>query len=433
MGSPNIPLPTVKTRSLSCPNCGGTIQIRGFAHSLTAVCQNCLSVLDTSTPEVSIIQQIEAKLRRTPKVPLGSRGKLEGTTYEVIGFQTRGISVEGVLYEWDEYVIFNPYKGFLYITEYQGHWNIVRPVRALPQYQEGSKPKVIHDGRTYKHFQNATARTEFVLGEFPWRLKVGEEIKSDDYTSPPYVLSAETTADEVTWSLGEYVGGDLIWRTFQLKDKPPSPVGTYVNQPNPNAGKPSGAFRLLMLFLAGLLVLTAFFLVTARRENVFNERHHFAPADLGEKSFVTPIFELKGRTSNVVVETKTDAMNNWISLGYALINADTGTALNFAREISFYSDGSDTEGNRNDSTTIPSVPPGRYYLLVDPEGDAKLGSIEYDIIVRRDVPNVAFFLLAAFALLIPPLVIVWRTYHFEQVRWRESDYSSGSSSSGDDD
>ena len=431
---PSTPNPTVKARSLSCPNCGGTVEIRGFAHSLTAVCQNCLSVLDASTPEVSVIQKINAKLRRTPKIPLGTRGKIEGTSYEVIGFQTRGITVEGELYEWDEYVLFNPYHGFLYITEYRGHWNLVHPLPSLPQVKEGTRPTAVHENRTYKHFQSATANTLFVLGEFPWRVRVGEEVKAADYTSPPYLLSAEITGNEVSWSQGRYIDGSWVWQSFGVPGQPPPPQGIYVNQPNPNAGRPGGAFKLLLLFLGAMLALALFFMVTSRREKVFESSYQFWAAAPGEKSFVTPIFELKGRTSNVVVETRTDAMNNWMGVGYALINSDTGVAYNFGREISYYYDGSDKEGSQNDSVTVPSVPSGRYYLLVDPEGDTNSAQINYSILVRRDVPNFAFFLIGAVVLLIPPIAILWKTNRFEYSRWQESDYSTGSSAgSGDDD
>ena len=430
--SPTVPTPVVKAQSLSCPNCGGTIQLRGFAHSLTAVCESCLTVLDTTTSPLSILHKAKTKERRTPKIPLGSRGKFGGTTHEVIGFQTRAITVDGAVYEWDEYVLFNPYKGFLYLTEYQGHWNLVYPVRSLPDFRAGTKPKAIYKGETYTHFQHAVARTEFVLGEFPWRVKVGEEVTTDDYTNPPKLLSSETTANEVTWSRGEYLSGDSIWQTFNLKDKPPAPTGIYVNQPNPNIGRPTEAWRLFVVFLACLFVLGFAFLFISRRERVLNERHHFYPAQ--PQAFVTSEFELKGRTSNVVVETKTDARNNWMFVGYALINAATGNAYNFGREISYYVDGSDTEGSRSDSATIPAVPPGRYYLLVDPEGDPKNQPIEFDIVVRRDVPSALLFALGALLLAIPPIAVAWKSYRFEYQRWQESDYSGGSSSSsGDDD
>ncbi len=65
------------------------MQIRGFAHTLTVTCPHCGSVLDTSTPEVEILQKFQGKSHIQPKIPLGSRGKFGDTMYEVIGFQVR--------------------------------------------------------------------------------------------------------------------------------------------------------------------------------------------------------------------------------------------------------------------------------------------------------------------------------------------------------
>src|SRR5260370_22740616 len=81
--------PIVKAKSLSCPNCGGPVAIRGFAHTLSVVCPQCLTVLDATTPEVAILQRFEGKLRMQPAIPLGTRGNINSTAFEVIGFQYR--------------------------------------------------------------------------------------------------------------------------------------------------------------------------------------------------------------------------------------------------------------------------------------------------------------------------------------------------------
>ena len=111
-----------------CPNCGGPIELRGFGHALTAVCPQCLSVLDATSPDLKVLQQIQDKMRVNPKIPLGTRGSMAGAKWEVIGFQTRWAEGDS----WDEYLLFNPYKGFRYLTEYSGHWNYVTPMEALP-------------------------------------------------------------------------------------------------------------------------------------------------------------------------------------------------------------------------------------------------------------------------------------------------------------
>jgi hypothetical protein len=426
MSSPPSP---VRVKALFCPNCGGSVQLRGFANTLTVVCQHCTAVLDATTPLLRVLQEAQSReARATPLIPLGSRGKIYGASYEVIGFQRREASGEGWSDAWCEYVLFNPYRGFLYLTEYKGHWNVVRPVHAIPvQRTVRRRAGVELDGRAYAHFQKAQARTAFVLGEFPWRLQVGETVTADDYISPPYMLSAERTYGEVTWSLGEYTPGAALWKAFQLKGSPPRAAGIFSNQPNPNRDRPRQAWRLCGVFQLLLLAMVVLFAASAQQRAVLNERHHFYPGQRGEASFVTPIFELTGHDSNVEVRTVTDLDNNWVYINYALINADNGRAWDFGREVSYYhgrdSGGDWTEGSRNDSAVIPAVPAGRYYLRVEPESDPGNKPVEYDIVVRRDVPSYLFFAIAALLLCLPPAVMAWRSYEFDYMRWQESDYA----------
>src|SRR5947209_6884642 len=84
----------VKPKALSCPNCGGPVELRGFAHTLSVVCPQCLSVLDASTPELVILQTFQGKQRMQPSIPLGTRGAFGGTPFEVIGFQRRAVADE---------------------------------------------------------------------------------------------------------------------------------------------------------------------------------------------------------------------------------------------------------------------------------------------------------------------------------------------------
>ncbi len=80
----------------------------------------------------------------------------------------------------------------------------------------------------------------------------------------------------------------------------------------------------------------------------------------------------------------------------ALINSQTDQAFDFGREVSYYDEGGETEGSRSDHVLIPSVAAGGTYLRVEPEGDTKSSAtVHYDLTIRRDVPNYAFFVLAA--------------------------------------
>jgi hypothetical protein len=412
-----------QVQSLTCPNCGASLTVRSMGRAVTIVCGHCHSILDAKDPQLRILQRFEAATGdEVPLIPLGSRGKWRGADYEAIGFQVRSMEADGLTYSWREYLLFSPYRGFRYLTEYNGHWNDCSVTTALPEVQPHSARYL---GKTYKHFQTCSATTTFVLGEFPWQVKVDDAVEVTDYVAPPYVLSSETAGSETTWTLGEYVHGVDIWKAFALPGLAPRPIGVYENQPSElkaSAGQSWFAFAGLATAIFVIFTLNQLF---SQRQQVFQEAYRFSPSGT-EASFVTPEFELKGRTSTVEVQTDADVSNQWIYLNYALIDEDTGQAYDFGREVTYYSgvdsDGQWQEGSQHDRAVLPSVPPGKYYLRIEPESDPTLGMIGYTVTVTRDVPVMGIYLLALAALLLPALLISWRTYNFEQMRWAESDH-----------
>jgi hypothetical protein len=443
-----VDTPRVKTpAALACPNCGGIVELRGFAHTRSAVCLECLSVIDTSTPALQILQKFDERMRVAPLIPLGSRGKLGEITYEVIGFQVRTITVDGVEYSWHEYLLFNPYQGFRYLTQYDGHWNDVRVVHGLPTFtQEGGRKAVVYGGRSYRHFQNSEAVTTFVMGEFPWAVRVGETVTADDYISPPFMLSSEQNGNEINWSRGEYISGDLIWKAFGVRGEAPAPRGVFANQPSPYGARIRNAWSNFLWLSVAWAALLCFFIFSAADRQVFHDTFHFDQTNPGEHSFVTQPFELTGR-GNVQIETKTDLENNWAYFNMALLREDGAKGYDFGREVSYYhgsdSDGSWSEGDRRDKVTLSRVEAGRYYLRIEPEMEASATAfterplrMEYEVTVRRDVSSTWLLWLALPLLLLPPIVTTMRSGVFEGQRWAESDYGTaagGSSSSGGDD
>jgi Domain of unknown function (DUF4178) len=429
-GQPPLPSQPAKpqVKALNCPQCGGAITLRSFQQAVTVVCENCHSILDAKDPTLKILQQFQAITGELkPLIPLGTRGKLRGTDYEVIGFQRRSIESDGVRYDWHEYLLFNPYKGFRYLSEYQGHWNDITVCKNLPTVRTSLVSSANYLGENYRHFQTADATTGYVIGEFPWQVRVGERAVVTDYVHPPHLLSCEQSSGETTWSVGEYIYPQEIWKAFNLPGRPPEPIGVFENQPAPatvSAKQVWAAFLALAVILLGLM---AFNDLVASKDPVFNGAYQLHTGEpKGEASFVTDIFALKGRTSNVEIKTSANVSNNWIYLNYALINQDTGQAWDFGREVSYYSgrdsDGSWTEGSRTDTVTVPSVPPGNYYLRIEPEADARHPLIAYTVAIRRDVPVFKFYGYALVALFLPILYMSFKAISFERARWAESDH-----------
>jgi hypothetical protein len=416
--------------SLSCPQCGAAITLRTLDQAQSVVCSSCGSILDARDPNLHVLQAFEAKQKFTPQIPLGTRGALKGETWEVVGYQVRRITIDGTSYYWEEYLLFNPYKGFRYLTQYDGHWNDVQIVKAAPAESiNGRQPFVTLYGETFKHFQTATAYTEFVLGEFPWQVRVGDHAVVRDFVAPPRMLSEESTPDETTWSLGTYTPAAQIWKAFSLPGKPLRPRGVYANQPDeyrPVAGSMAKRYLLFAAIIVGLGLLR---LITASRETVFATNSAFfrpgAPAD--SLAFVTPTFAVKGRTADLEVTTEAQVDNGWAYFDYALVNEQTGTTYEFGREVSYYhgrdSDGAWSEGSRRDRAVLPSVPAGQYFLRVQPEAQVPTGFLEYRIVVRRDVPIVTPYLICLALLAIPPIFWALRAWGMESARWKESDYA----------
>jgi hypothetical protein len=399
-------------------------------------CASCSSILDAQDPNLRVLERAERAVHITPKIPLGSRGQWRGALHEVIGFQQVSITVDQVRYAWYEYLLFNPYTGFRYLTEYDGHWNDVVTVRGLPaSAKPGDAATTQFAGRSYRHFQTATATTTYVLGEFPWEVRRGDAVTASDYVDPPRMLSSESAERETNWSLGEYVDGTEIWRAFKLPGSPPPVRGIFANQPSPYAAR--GSLWPVFGLLAGLLLLLLLArLVTAGSATVYSGARDFTRADSGNAVFVTPTFELAGGEANVSVELETDLDNSWMYVNYALINESTGAAYDFGREVGFYSgydEGSWTEGSRRDRARIGGIPGGRYFLRVESELPPGARTVHGSLRVRRDVPSFVPFLLALIALLVPPLFLTFRSYGFEVRRWAESDHPKVQVSTGEDD
>lgn len=426
-------------KGLNCPQCGAAIELRTGQLAQTVACPSCTAILDARDPNLAVLEKHQEKMRgATPLIPLGATGTVAGEAWQVIGFQVRGVSVSGVVYRWGEYLLWNAEHGFRYLTEYDGHWNDVTVVKGVPHEDlVAGRPTVTYNNTTFKHFQSADATTYFVLGEFPWQARTGDRVEDDDFVSPPYMLSRERTADEVTWSLGTYTVPERIAQAFKLTTALPTPRGVFANQPNPRAGSGRGFRRLFALFALVLVALMAARFALARNEQVLTERHQFFPANGDSGAFVTPVFALGGHTSNVELRIDTDLSNAWAYFNLALLAENGGAGYDFGREVSNYA-GVDQgeswhEGSPRDKVVLSSVPPGRYYLRVEPERDESGAPFSYTISIRRDVPRVWPFLLALVLLAIPPIAAYFGELNFEYARWRESDHPWSTNTSDDED
>ena len=424
MNGPVVEPAIVKgAKPISCPNCGGAVELRGFSHTRTAVCIQCLSLIDTASPELQILSRFDEKMRVRPVLPLGTRGKFAGVTYEVIGFQVRTTWSDGVSYSWHEYLLFNPYQGFQYLTLYNGHWNIIRTLPGVPADAiESGRKAAVTGGLTYRHYQHGVATTTFVMGEFPWAVQAGEQVEFDDFIIPPKVLSREVSTGEINWSGGEYISGVDVWKAFGLSGEPPQVDGIAPNQPSPYPQKLRHIWSdFLKLALVWLAVLLLFHFISTGKQ--FLSETVQIPADPGPaaaSAVFTGSFDLKSAESGLTVEIKsTDS--DAPSLQAAMVDRASSRTV----PLSLVDQGQKSSGWR-DLYRSARLPPGSWALRLEPEAQEAKRPAAYEIKVRREARGAGWVWFSLIFLLIPPVVTSLRASAFETRRWSESDYAGGS-------
>jgi len=422
-----------QTAALQCPSCGGTVELRAVGFSMSAVCQACGSVIDTATPELKLIRRAWSHLKITPAIPLGRRGILFGVNYEAIGCQR----VKDQYGAWIEYLLFNPWQGFAWLVTYNGHWSFVRRILDKPEMHNriwaNSVENARYAGGSYRKFAEGNVSTDYVLGEFYWKLRKGMAARVTDFVCPPQILSREIYPDsgEISWSHGVYVEPKILQQAFNLEPLH-EPVGYYLNQPNPYAEKRRYLKWIAPIAIVMLVVIQIVSSVHAARKPVSNVAYVYHASDPGHATISSP-FEIAGGYQAVQFTLQAPVDNNWLEIEVDLVDASKQTvAASFEEVVEYYhgyDDGPWSEGKQTKHHVVPSVAPGKYYLTVQGAADPAISEMPLKIEVVRDVVVWSNFWIALAVLMIYPVYCWFRAEAFERARWMESDFSPYGSSS----
>ena len=427
----------VSTAGMGCPNCGGPLSLQAPDKSERVTCPNCKSLLDVNQGNLTYLHSLSPPADAPDfLLPIGAEGTLGGVKYKIIGAVVRSVTIDHHRYFWHEYLLYEPTVGFRWLVHSDNHWNFVEPINPAevlaPEYI-GSGATAHYNGKPFRIFQDANAVVEYVQGEFYWRVEQGETVRAIDYVAAPQMLSMESTANEINWSLGTYVPVADIEKAFGVSDLP-KPWAVGPNQPF--TGRFYYTWGALPLF--GLIVLAVFMIPLSGLSRNALDQQLVLPAlqnaTTPQAVFSQP-FDIKPN-SNVRITAAAPVENSWADLDVDLINDQSQEVESVNVPVEYYSGVDEgeawSEGGKSTDATLSSLPAGKYTLRVEGTWEKWQQPMPVEVKVEQNVTRGVNFICSLLLLAIVPILGLFRKLTFESGRWRDSMFS-GSSSSGSDD
>jgi hypothetical protein len=209
-----------KGRQFNCPHCGAPVTV-ALATSKSITCGSCNSLIDLSQGIGGELKSAIQGEPINPLIPLGSLGQLQGTQWQVVGFQHRmGVAPgDDEHFGWSEYLLYNQKRGFSFLVDSEEGWSLVRPTTGAPSMTSSSATSASYMGTNYTLKYSYEAETNYVCGEFYWPVTQGQKTTNKDFANGRRLLSLEQSTSELVWSSGDQLASDVVAKAFGLEDK----------------------------------------------------------------------------------------------------------------------------------------------------------------------------------------------------------------------
>jgi hypothetical protein len=435
----------VEGRQLGCPQCGAALALHAPDKAERVTCPSCHSLLDINEGNLVFFKALEPP-EVEPVIPLGASGKLGDVEFTNIGFMVRSVTIEGIKYFWEEYLLYQPRVGFRWLVRSDDHWNFVEPLP--PGEVKKTGRTATYGGKTYKLFQRAWAEVEHVQGEFYWKVETGETVRCSDFINPPDIISREITRSEegdeergeINHSHGVYMPVADVGRAFGLHGlSRPSLLNIAPNQVFPY----SGIYVWWALTAAVALGLFVIVLTINPRRKVFEKDYPqltLTNVQKDAKVFLdeNETFELHGwRNVKITATVKVDdaVKPGLIGVGPTtggggveivgdLINTETNWTQPFEIEAGYWHGVEDgeawTEDHSTESTYVSGPPSGKYMLRMEALSEKFNQQTRIHLLIEQGVPRFMPWFWTLLIVSAIPLCIVGFHIYFNQKRWENS-------------
>jgi hypothetical protein len=404
----------------SCPSCKHENELRGRSVTRALTCAKCKSYFRLKIRGDEKFAKFNEN--HIPVLPLFSKGKINGITYQVMGFTVKR---EKYSYKWREYHLFNPLVGMAYLSEYDGHWNLYKSYVGNPM-NTSIDFTFQHETEKYRLYQKYTPRVLYAEGEFALdEVYISEATHVAEYIAPPHSFIQQASEYRCEWLKGVYISSAAIAEAFKLpKERIPEKIGLGYTQPIIQSFTEDNFFKVILAAVLLLVALQVYFQSESKHEKVFSKTYY--KKDLTEqKMFSTEPFAITGGMQGIQIEIGAPIDNDWLYADFALVEELTYTEHEFSKEIEYYHgvDGGESwsEGSSRGEAFLSKIPAGQYHINIYPQFGFNAEYFEIDVFQAEPIYSnffVSLLLLAVF-----PLFYFARKYYKEKQRWSDSDYS----------
>jgi hypothetical protein len=371
---------------VNCPTCGGSLELRAPDETQRVACPYCGALHEADRGNLRFLETL-GEHQVEPLIPLGTVGTFNGELlgespglsldFTIIGFLQRKVKAEGVTYYWQEYLLYRPRMPACWLIHSNGHWSLGHPIPAGEVY--AGPRTATYAGQAFKIYERSDPVVTYVLGEFSWKVSVGERSRAADYICPPLLLSRESTPKdeqepteepekkmerELNYTLSRYLSVEQVEQAFGVKELR-HPQSVAPSQPYPHKGvyKLAGA-----LFLAAILIALVVF-ASGSQKQIFSQQYQLKPNQA--KELFSKTLKVEGG-KNLMVRC---VAASWVYVSGEFYDEKSGRV-----RASFGIP-------RGEAVFLSALPAGDYTLRMTVQADRKPATARAKRKPRRAVPN----------------------------------------------
>ncbi len=230
---PSISGGEVSLKLLTCPNCGGSVNLKGGEATRTVVCNYCQSILDLGAEQAEVVGSINKEIRPAQPIELGMEATFNDIRCQVVGW-TRYMGWDDEdRWQWDEWLLATERGSFLWLSyDAEDGFLLQRKVTPTAAFNPRTAGSIPVPGGNAIVRERSQAQLIAMNGELTWRGQIGEQFNYLEAERGIHRYSVEYRLDEIELLEGKAISWAQVWKAFGREDLVKKPVITPTEKSN---------------------------------------------------------------------------------------------------------------------------------------------------------------------------------------------------------